>query len=121
MATLIAKATARASDGAMMLIAGVDSGAADLGIVFDVCCLHWMMDKVFRDDECQVRIEDASANFSTCPTIRSGPRRQGFATPQTYDRPLGRRMKSFSRFPWGTPSSQDALAGQTGQPCSYLC
>lgn len=27
--------------------------------------LHWVMDMTFRDDECRVRTEHASANFST--------------------------------------------------------
>ena len=28
-------------------------------------CLHWVMDTVFRDDECRVRTENAPANFAT--------------------------------------------------------
>jgi len=28
-------------------------------------CLHWIMDMVFRDDECRVRTENAPANFTT--------------------------------------------------------
>ncbi len=28
-------------------------------------CLHWVMDTVFRDDECRVRTENAPANFTT--------------------------------------------------------
>jgi predicted transposase YbfD/YdcC len=28
-------------------------------------CLHWVMDMVFRDDECRVRAENAPANFTT--------------------------------------------------------
>jgi predicted transposase YbfD/YdcC len=27
--------------------------------------LHWIMDMVFRDDECRVRTENAPANFTT--------------------------------------------------------
>ncbi len=27
--------------------------------------LHWVMDMVFRDDECRVRTENAPANFTT--------------------------------------------------------
>jgi predicted transposase YbfD/YdcC len=27
--------------------------------------LHWMMDMIFRDDECRVRTENAPANFIT--------------------------------------------------------
>ena len=28
-------------------------------------CLHWVMEMVFRDDECRVRTENAPANFTT--------------------------------------------------------
>jgi len=28
-------------------------------------CLHWVMDMVFRDDDCRVRTENAPANFAT--------------------------------------------------------
>jgi len=28
-------------------------------------CLHWVMNMVFRDDECRVRTENAPANFTT--------------------------------------------------------
>jgi hypothetical protein len=31
--------------------------------------LHWVMDKVFRDDECRVRTDNAPANFATCRHI----------------------------------------------------
>jgi len=31
--------------------------------------LHWVMDMVFRDDECRVRTENAPANFATCRHI----------------------------------------------------
>ena len=31
--------------------------------------LHWVMDMVFRDDECRVRTENAPANFVTCRHI----------------------------------------------------
>lgn len=27
--------------------------------------LHWIMDMIFRDDECRVRTDNAPANFST--------------------------------------------------------
>jgi predicted transposase YbfD/YdcC len=30
--------------------------------------LHWVMDMIFRDDECRVRTEHAPANFSSCST-----------------------------------------------------
>ncbi len=28
-------------------------------------CLHWVMDLVFRDDECRLRTENAAANYTT--------------------------------------------------------
>jgi predicted transposase YbfD/YdcC len=28
-------------------------------------CLHWVMDMMFRDDECRVRTDHAPANFTT--------------------------------------------------------
>jgi predicted transposase YbfD/YdcC len=31
--------------------------------------LHWVMDMVFRDDECHVRTDNATANFATCRHI----------------------------------------------------
>jgi multidrug transporter EmrE-like cation transporter len=31
--------------------------------------LHWIMDMVFRDDECRVRTDNARANFATCRHI----------------------------------------------------
>lgn len=31
--------------------------------------LHWVMDMVFRDDECRVRTDHASANFITIKHI----------------------------------------------------
>jgi predicted transposase YbfD/YdcC len=31
--------------------------------------LHWVMDMVFRDDECRVRTDNAPANFATCRHI----------------------------------------------------
>ena len=31
--------------------------------------LHWVMDMVFRDDECRVRTDHAPANFATCRHI----------------------------------------------------
>ena len=31
--------------------------------------LHWIMDMVFRDDECRVRTDNAPANFATCRHI----------------------------------------------------
>ena len=31
--------------------------------------LHWVMDMIFRDDECRVRTSNAPANFATCRHI----------------------------------------------------
>ena len=31
--------------------------------------LHWVMDMVFRDDECRVRTDNAPANFAICRHI----------------------------------------------------
>src|SRR5450432_538294 len=31
--------------------------------------LHWVMDMVFRDDECRIRTDNAPANFATCRHI----------------------------------------------------
>jgi predicted transposase YbfD/YdcC len=31
--------------------------------------LHWVMDMVFRDDECSVRTDNAPPNFATCRHI----------------------------------------------------
>jgi predicted transposase YbfD/YdcC len=31
--------------------------------------LHWIMDMVFRDDECRVRTNNAPVNFATCRHI----------------------------------------------------
>ena len=31
--------------------------------------LHWVMDMVFRDDQCRVRTDNAPANFATCRHI----------------------------------------------------
>jgi len=28
-------------------------------------CLHWVMDMIFRDDECRIRTDHAPANFTT--------------------------------------------------------
>jgi predicted transposase YbfD/YdcC len=34
-------------------------------------CLHWVLDMVFRDDECRVRTENAPANFVTLKHMAS--------------------------------------------------
>jgi predicted transposase YbfD/YdcC len=35
---------------------------------------HWVMDTVFRDDECRIRKDNAPANFATIKHIASNPR-----------------------------------------------
>ena len=63
-------------------------------------CLHWVMEMVFRDDECRVRTENAPANFTTLKHIGAESdqkiARQGLAAPKAQNRRLGRR---FSRKP----------------------
>lgn len=38
---------------------------------------HWVMDMVFRDDECRIRKANAPANFATIKHIASNPRLRG--------------------------------------------
>src|SRR5208283_1625707 len=64
-------------------------------------CLHWVMDMVFRDDECRVRTENAPANFTTLKhmaqnLIKKSIARQGLAALKAQNRRLGRL---FSRKP----------------------
>lgn len=45
--------------------------------------LHWVMDMVFRDDECRIRTEHAPANFTTIKhialnLIRTAPGKDSF-------------------------------------------
>ncbi|MGO9007853.1 MAG: ISAs1 family transposase [Beijerinckiaceae bacterium] len=35
--------------------------------------LHWVMDVVFRDDECRIRTDQATANFTTVKHIALNP------------------------------------------------
>ena len=37
---------------------------------------HWVMDMIFRDDECRVRVDRAPANFTTIKHIGHNPLRQ---------------------------------------------
>ena len=58
--------------------------------------LHWVMDMVFRDDECRVRTDHAPANFTTIKhmahnLIRKAPGK-GHPPPQAQSRRLGRRL-----------------------------
>lgn len=46
-------------------------------------CLHWIMDMIFRDDECRIRTENAPANFTTLKhmaynLIRRAPGKRSF-------------------------------------------
>jgi predicted transposase YbfD/YdcC len=42
--------------------------------------LHWVMDMVFRDDECRVRTDNAPANFATRRHMASTSFRSADAT-----------------------------------------
>jgi len=58
--------------------------------------LHWVMDMIFRDDECRLRTDHAPANFTTIKhmalnLIRRAPG-QGQLPPQAQNRRLGRRV-----------------------------
>ena len=72
--------------------------AAQLGPVvrshWAVESMHWIMDMVFRDDECRVRTEHAPANFTTMKhmahnLIRRAPGKE-LLTPSAQGRRLGR-------------------------------
>ena len=58
--------------------------------------LHWVMDMIFRDDECRIRTDHAPANFTTHqahgpqPDPKSSRQRQ--PPPQAQSRRLGRRL-----------------------------
>ena len=39
--------------------------------------LHWVMDMVFRDDECRIRSQNAPANFTTIKHVASNLLRRG--------------------------------------------
>ncbi len=39
--------------------------------------LHWVMDMVFRDDECRIRTQHAPANFATIKHMASNLLRRG--------------------------------------------
>lgn len=53
--------------------------------------LHWVMDMVFRDDECRVRAENAPANFTTIEHIANNLLR----LPNTRDSLRSRRKDNF--------------------------
>ena len=74
--------------------------AAQLGPVirshWTVESMHWVMDMVFRDDECRVRTEHAPANFTTIKhmahnLIRKAPGKDSSAR-SAQGRRLGRRV-----------------------------
>ena len=73
--------------------------------------LHWVMDMVFRDDECRVRTDNAPANFTTIKhmahnLIRNAPGRTHSASgakPQAGTTTFSQASSphdSFTRFPW---------------------
>jgi hypothetical protein len=58
--------------------------------------LHWVMDMVFRDDECRVRTDQAPANFTTLKhmahnLIRKAPGKDSLRL-KAQNRRLGRRL-----------------------------
>jgi hypothetical protein len=76
-----------------------------------VAGLHWVMDMVFRDDECRVRTDHAPANFTTIKhialnLIRKAPGKDSFRLKRKW--PHGTMSSSqassphdsFTRFPW---------------------
>jgi len=58
--------------------------------------LHWVMDMVFRDDECRVRKDHAPANFTTIKHMASNLMRNATAkrlhAPEAQSRRMGRRL-----------------------------
>ena len=75
--------------------------------------LHWVMDMVFRDDECRIRKDNAPANFATIKhmasnLMRRAPARTACAsnaasppgTTTTSPASSPGRVESFTRFPW---------------------
>ena len=55
--------------------------------------LHWVMDMIFRDDECRVRTDHAPANFTTIKHMAHQPdpkgTRQELPAPQAQGRRMG--------------------------------
>ena len=90
--------------------------AAQLGPVirshWTVESMHWVMDMVFRDDECRVRTEHAPANFTTIKhmahnLIRKAPgkdslrvRRKVAAWDDEFLASLINAPDPFTRLPW---------------------
>jgi predicted transposase YbfD/YdcC len=69
--------------------------------------LHWVMDMVFRDDECRVRTDNAPANFANCRHIAYNLTRKapGKDSIRLRRKPQGgttthRRLIAFTRFRW---------------------
>ena len=79
--------------------------------------MHWVMDMVFRDDECRVRTEHAPANFTTIKhmahnLIRKAPgkdslrvRRKVAAWDDDFLASLINAADPFTRLPWKSPST----------------
>ena len=71
--------------------------------------LHWVMDMIFRDDECRIRTDHAPANFTTLKHMaRSEKRRARTPSVSSAKSPHGTTTSSqassphdfFTRFPW---------------------
>ena len=58
--------------------------------------LHWVLDMIFRDDECRVRTDNAPANFATIKHMAYNVMRraadQGLHASEAQGRRLGRRL-----------------------------
>ena len=76
--------------------------------------LHWVMDMVFRDDECRVRTDNApptSPRSSTSPSTSSNERQARIPCAESASSPPGTTTSSqassphdsFTRFPWVVP------------------
>jgi hypothetical protein len=85
--------------------------------------LHWMMDMMFRDDECRVRTENAPANFTTIKhmalnliRLKSSGKKDFLKTRRfvaSWD-----YLASSRR---GVIFSPDSPAGGTGSKCTSRC
>jgi hypothetical protein len=86
--------------------------------------LHWIMDMVFRDDECRVRINHAPANFTTIEHMACNLHRKP-ASPQAKihsasgarlpagtmtSSPAQLKHESFTRFAWNGQAGVARLA-----------
>ena len=83
--------------------------------------LHWVMDMVFRDDECRIRSENAPANFATIKHMASNLLRRARAStggPVVTSLPGMRTFSihcspndAFSRLPWDKDHRRRAHVG----------